>query len=322
MSTTDTSLEASLHLVLNPGRGRKSAARQLAYDAAERTVCELVLELDSSLDFKLSSRGWCYILEDHGLLKGDFDKMQSRIVDWRKRGLLPLSICVEDQARAFRCVERLDNGTIEAELKWMNNRDRNEIRAYTPFSFWDDKDVFIQVVVEKIDLVGLFEPFCKKYRIPIANARGWGDIGIRADMMRRFRKWDDGRKLVLLYCGDHDPAGLRISDFLLSNMRDIEGAVGWDPSDVIIDRFGLNAEFIEREGLTWIDNLITSSGEDLNSPSHRDHKKAYVQDYIARFGVRKCEANSLVVRPDAGRQLFQDAIARWLPDADEPRGRI
>jgi len=38
-----------------------------------------------------------------------------------------------------------------------------------------------------------------------------------------------------------------------------------------------------------------------------------VQDYIARFGVRKCEANALVVAPDIGRQLCREAILRHVP---------
>ena len=38
-----------------------------------------------------------------------------------------------------------------------------------------------------------------------------------------------------------------------------------------------------------------------------------MQDYIARFGVRKCEANALVVAPDIGRQLCREAILRHVP---------
>jgi hypothetical protein len=66
-------------------------------------------------------------------------------------------------------------------------------------------------------------------------------------------------------------------------------------------------------GLTWIDNLETSSGEQLDDPDHADHDKRYVQDYIANFGVRKCEANSLVVEPDVGRQLVRAAILAHVP---------
>ena len=69
-------------------------------------------------------------------------------------------------------------------------------------------------------------------------------------------------------------------------------------ANLVITRFGLNADFIDANDLTWIDNLETSSGGQLDDPDHNDHNKDYVQDYIAEFGVRKCEANALVVEPD------------------------
>jgi hypothetical protein len=111
----------------------------------------------------------------------------------------------------------------------------------------------------------------------------------------------------------HDPGGLQISDFLRWNMADLEKAVGWSPENLTIDRLGLNADFINDNGLTWIDNLETSKGGRLDDPRHPDHRKAYVQDYLARFGARKCEANALVVRPPAGRDLLHRAILKYLP---------
>ena len=32
---------------------------------------------------------------------------------------------------------------------------------------------------------------------------------------------------------------------------------------VKIERFGLNADFVDHHGITWIDGLITGSGKDL-----------------------------------------------------------
>jgi hypothetical protein len=82
---------------------------------------------------------------------------------------------------------------------------------------------------------------------------------------------------------------------------------------LIIDRFGLNADFIDREiPQSWTNNLITSSG--VADPDHEDHDKPYVQNYLRQFGARKVEANALVVRPEAGRQLCLDAIRRYIPD--------
>jgi hypothetical protein len=39
-----------------------------------------------------------------------------------------------------------------------------------------------------------------------------------------------------------------------------------------------------------------------------------VQNYIKQFGVRKVEANALVVRPEAGRDLCRAAINQYVPE--------
>jgi hypothetical protein len=133
-------------------------------------------------------------------------------------------------------------------------------------------------------------------------------------MMRRFANWEaKGKQCVLIYCGDHDPGGLQISGFIRSNFNDLIGAVGWSPEHLIIERFGLDHDFIIAQGLTWIDNLETSSGKfPLDDPRHPDHRKLYVQSYLARFGAQKCEANALVTRPEAGRELCRQAILRHI----------
>ena len=130
-------------------------------------------------------------------------------------------------------------------------------------------------------------------------------------------------KRQLLYCGDHDPAGLRISDAIKETMAQLTPAVGWDPENLIVDRFGLNYDFIRDNRLTWIDNLETGGKSkehvnDLAHPSHPDSNKEYVQSYLAQYGPRKVEANALVVVPEAGRKLCLDSILRWLPDQDAP----
>jgi hypothetical protein len=131
--------------------------------------------------------------------------------------------------------------------------------------------------------------------------------------MLRFAQWEArGKKCVLLHCGDHDPGGLHISDFIRSNMQDLAQTVGWSPDGLIIDRFGLNVDFIREHNLTWIDNLITGSGGDLADETHPDHFKSYVQEYLSRFDARKVEANALVKRPEAGRDLCHRAILKYV----------
>lgn len=134
--------------------------------------------------------------------------------------------------------------------------------------------------------------------------------------MQRFAEWESkGRQCVLLYCGDHDPAGLNIARLLHINLAEIAMAVGRSPNNLIVKRFGLDVDFIRRHRLSWIPNLITGSGGRLDDPRHPDHFKPYVQDYLAQFGARKVEANALVVRPDAGRALCRAAISEYLNEA-------
>jgi hypothetical protein len=129
--------------------------------------------------------------------------------------------------------------------------------------------------------------------------------------------------LLILVSSDHDPKGLQISDLRKRlQMMEQQPSVDWvvpspDDDQFVIDRFGLNADFINRAGLTWIDNLVTSTGKDLANQHHPDHYEPYVQDYIEQFGVHKCEADALVVQPELGRQLARDAIERYV-DADAP----
>ena len=189
---------------------------------------------------------------------------------------------------------------------------------YTPHSFWDDLDVYVQMTVEKIDLKNLFAPICAQFRVATTNVSGWSDFNRRVQIMQRFAHWErQGKKCVLLHCGDHDPGGLQISAFLRSNLEDLAKAVGWHPRKLHIERFGLNYKFIQAQRLTWIENLETSSGERLDDRGHNDHHKDYVQSYLRKFDARKVEANALVTRPAAGRALCRAAILKYVP-ADAP----
>jgi hypothetical protein len=299
------------------GKGRPSAAGAAAYREQVEAFCAGILEIRGTLDFEISARGWCYILEEHGATKADFPTIEKLFVDLRKSGDLPLDICAEDEARAADHIENVTGEDPEEFVEgWIEYVRDSACDNYHPISIWEDSENYVEMWVEKIDLKSLFSDICKRYTIPLINIRGRTCLNSRAGTMQRFlQRARRGKQCVLLYCGDHDPSGLQISDDIHSDMESMTGATGYSPVGLIIDRFGLNADFIDREiPQSWTDNLITSSGEDLADPGHNDHDKPYVQNYIRQFGVRKVEANALVVRPEAGRQLCLDAIRRYIPD--------
>jgi hypothetical protein len=143
--------------------------------------------------------------------------------------------------------------------------------------------------------------------------------------MTRFRDWErKGKQCVLLYIGDFDPGGLRISDARRSNLEEMARAVRWSPDKLIIERFGLDHDFIKEHKLTWIDGLETGSGKRLDDPEHPDHWKPYVQDYLRRYGARKVESNALLNarHREAGYELCRKAILKYVPaDAQNATSR-
>ena len=283
---------------------------------------DLLREISDKIGFKVSARGWCYILEDppYSLItKAQFDVIENIINNkLRRTGMLPVDFVNEEEGRRFSGIEEPTKETPEELTKQYLEDVLETEYFYTP-NWWKDEKYYIQMVVEKIDLKTLFADVCRKYHIPICSSKGWQSMLMRAEYARRFKEAENkGLKCVLLYCGDHDPDGLRIGEFLRKNLEDLteikwnDGECGYDPSKLNIKRFGLNHDFIKGNNLSWTENLITGSKKDLASPSHRNHHMDYVQDYIKMFGIRKCEANSLVVNPDAGRELCKGAILEWL----------
>jgi len=295
-----------------PRRGKQ-------YQTELREFANTLKRISWEIGFKLSSRGWCYQLESFGLVnKAQFDLVERLINKCRKRGYLPVDFVAEEEARRFSGIEYPED---VSPIEYMERYLKASLQCeewYTP-DWWEGEEYYIQMLVEKIDLKTLFEPVCREYHIPIATSKGWSSILQRAEYSRRFKEAEDkGLTCVLLYCGDHDPDGLRISEFIRSNLEELknivwsDGLEGYDPINLIIDRFGLNYDFIIENNLTWIDNLVTGSGKNLADPSHPNYHLPYVQEYLKKYGPRKCEANALVVRPEAARELCRSAIEKYL----------
>lgn len=111
----------------------------------------------------------------------------SRTTRWRleRRGLFPKRKKISQNTIGWleseilswlRSKANVDEDDPEEDAEAIIDYVRRAHLDYTPFSFWDDKDVYIQALVEKIDLKSLFAPIFGKFHIPFANARGWSDI--------------------------------------------------------------------------------------------------------------------------------------------------
>jgi hypothetical protein len=318
-----------IDLILPPPRGRKGRPTKAETEEiarCRRHLVEVLREMRSRTDFSPGARGWCYLLEQDGgyIDKGQFDLAEKEINICRECGMLPINFCSEDTARAPDYLEDLDDDDpkehAKQRVKWVSECWKD----YSPLSFWEFQPVYFECWVEKVDLKSLFGPVCKLYHVPLANAKGWSDFNMRLNAMLRFKYWEaKGKRVALLYGGDWDPPGVKMSEKVKGNMAKLAGAtylddegeevpIGWSPDNLVVDRFCLNRDFIDRHDLPWIDGLKSGDGKDLALPRHHNHYIYDVPEWLRTQGNRKVEANALVIMPAEARKLCLRAFLRHL----------
>ena len=295
-------------------RGR--AATDDAVFAASHELIQVMESIRSEMGFSPTLRGWCYLLEGRSYItKGQFDQLEVRITMARKRGWLDLAITAEDGTRAIR---GLPNSTDDDPRRHLELYVNAAVGRFMPRGPDEFRAAHVEIQVEKLDLVELFTPAARDYGVGITCSRGWNDLHSRAAMLQRFEAADsDDKECVLLAFGDFDPGGLAITKHLEANLDEVAPAAGVTlPPYIEIVRVGLNYEDIERLGLTWIDGLETSSGQNLADPRHPQHRNADVQEYLRRYGARKCEANALIVQPDEADRIIREALSAYISDSE------
>lgn len=294
---------------------------------ARAEMGEAIERMSRETGYKFGPRGWAYYAEGLGLItKGEFARFEKLLTDMRKDGELDPDVIEPDASRVatevydFKAAGHDPERHAEWAIEEISERLGDWAQSYHEHGYWDGLDYYVEMIVEKKDLVQIFRSTADRYNIRITNGKGDTDIHSRLSLLKRFRDHSEaGRQCILLAIGDHDPKGLHIVDGLhrtIMSCANLKGLDWWNPEFEVVP-IGLTEDQIDTLDLMKIGNLETGGGRDLSDPRHPDHFKPYVQDYIARFGVWKCEANALVGHPRKAEELLEDAINRFIP-ADHP----
>lgn len=290
---------------------------------ARRELGEAIERMSLDTGYRFGPRGWAYYAEGLGLItKGEFDRFEKLLTDMRKDGELDPDVIEPDASRMATTVYdfEAERDTVEEHAQYavdeISDRLKLWARSYHENGYWDGLDYYVELIVEKKDLVQIFRSTADRYNIRITNGKGDTDIHTRLAILKRFRDHSfEGRRCVLLTVGDHDPKGRDIVEGLFRNIMSCANIKGldWDAPQFEVVNIGLTERQIDDLGLMKIPNLETGGGRDLSDPAHPDHFKPYVRDYIAQFGVWKCEANALVGNPRAAMALLENAINEFIP---------
>lgn len=128
-----------------------------------------------------------------------YKRIADTMTDARMAGLVRWD-AIEDRGRDF--IER---------QRWTSPRQiiKASYNSYH-MDMWINQDTRVFVIVEKAALIGVLDPACRKYDVPVLAARGYPSVSVMYEMAidRVVPAMDEGKDVIVLHLGDHDPSGI------------------------------------------------------------------------------------------------------------------
>lgn len=109
---------------------------------------------------------------------------------------------------------------------------------------WENQEVYVEVFIEKDALIGVIENVCQENDVPYLACRGYASMSEiwRAGHKRLKPKIDNGKKVIVLYLGDHDPSGIDMGNDVRNRLMTFTGA---SASQLEVRRIALTMDQIE-----------------------------------------------------------------------------
>lgn len=163
---------------------------------------------------------------------------------------------------------------------------------------WEGQPEYVEVWVEKEALASIIGRAANAWQVPYFACRGYTSVSeMHVAAMRLKRKEDEGRKVTVIHCGDHDPSGIDMT-------RDIQDRLATFGCEATVDRIALN-----------MDQVLQYNPP----PNPAKTTDSRFEDYEERFGDESWELDAL--DPADLDALVQGAIREHL-DEDMYRRRV
>jgi len=182
-----------------------------------------------------------------------------------------------------------DRGRVTVhQSHWENPGEIIQSAAYSfRIDKWADQPCYCEVMVEKQALEGVLLPVCRDLDIPFSSNKGYSSstamyyAGIRMEVQAR-----KGKKVYMLYLGDHDPSGIDMT-------RDVDERLTLFAHNqhIVVRRLALNFPQIKK----------------LNPPENpAKETDARFSQYMARYGASSWELDA--IEPRTLAQIVTDAV--------------
>lgn len=159
--------------------------------------------------------------------------------------------------------------------------------------YWNGQENYVEVWVEKDALVGIVGRICNSLDVNHFSCRGYvSQSEMWAAAKRLRRRSDEGKNIILLHLGDHDPSGIDMS-------RDIqERNILFGNMNMEFHRLALNMNQIE---------------EFSPPPNPTKLSDSRATGYIERFGYECWELDAL--EPRTISDLIEENVLKYRDDA-------
>jgi len=264
----------------------------------------VILTANVKAGYTMTLRQLYYQLVQAGIIennKNSYERLGSLMNDARRAGDVDWA-AIEDRGRNLN--------------RWTLYKDPNhfldEMIKYYLEDIWRDQDTYVETWIEKDALIGVLERPCGHYRVPYFACRGYPSTSELYTAAKRFDKQAaKGKRGVILYLGDHDPAGI---DIPRANQDNLD--LFCRRSDVELKRIALNMGQIEELGI--VSDQTTKIGDSKSS------------GYEDRFGTDTCwELDALtnqfideLVRAEIEQLLSDPEIFQERRDEEEANEKL
>jgi hypothetical protein len=181
---------------------------------------------------------------------------------------------------------------------WDSPADQIEANAKKyNIDLWENQRYHVELMVEKQALEGVLWPVCARLDVPFTANKGYSSSSALYEAGKRIEQQIDyGKRVVIIYLGDHDPSGIDMTRDVRERLRLFSWA---DDDQVEVERIALNM------------NQVREYNPPPNPAKMTDSR---ADGYVAQFGRQSWELDAL--NPTTLANLATEAIEQYI-DQDQ-----
>lgn len=252
---------------------------------------EVIIVEYQSQEIKLTLRQLYYQLVARGLIPNqvkEYQKLSCLLTDARYNGDVDWEV-IEDRIRV---------PDIPSEWEDVLELIRSAKQSYR-LPRWEDQEYYVELFTEKDALSSVLSPIATKYHISFCVNRGYTSASAIYDLSKRvIDKIEQGKKVKILYLGDHDPSGLDMVRDIKTRLTELleQG-----------DDFHSFDENVEIIPVALTKEQINKYNPPPNPAKITDPRAKW---YISEYGNKSWEVDAL--KPEIMIKIVEDAIVELV----------